>query len=626
MRGLQSTQAKWIYRSRRYASNTIEHLLKHKNNSWLNFLICDPQHEQFRPNTEAREVLSGHYVPVRPTPLPDASLLAVTSDLLSELDLSADDCLGDPHFLNFFSGNLEWIDAVDSNFITWATPYACSVYGNDVENCPFNTGNGYGDGRAISLVELLLPSGKRWELQLKGAGPTPFCRGFDGRAVLRSSVREFLASEAMHHLGIPTTRALSLVVSQSDTVTRAWYNSSMPVAGRRPNVIVEEKTAITCRASPSFLRVGHVQLFQRRVDRCRTKEKLPERLNELFLIVKHAFFREYPELMVNHSSSDDDANWRIFDQGLPHERTVVSAYWQSKILELLKSVTVRYSELMGHWIRVGYCQGNFNSDNCLVGGRTMDYGPFGFMEAFAPMWNMWVGAGQYYGFMNQPDACHKNLEHFAIALLPLLDPEGQDAAKIWITDSLEIFRFHQFDMWRQKLGFLKWNEECYNVLLTVLELKASTIVDYTIFWRELAHLANFLVKDNSRENAEKWFRERLLKSVYPDEVIKPTEGKLKERWIDWLVRWSSVLQSQGADSVDVSAQMKAYSPKYIPREWMLVDAYEAVNRGDNSILFELQSLFRTPYDEHLEVEEKYYRRSPVYTNVGLGTGGVSFMT
>jgi uncharacterized protein YdiU (UPF0061 family) len=229
----------------------------------------------------------------------------------------------------------------------------------------------------------------------------------------------------MHHLGIPTTRAISLVVSQTETVTRAWYDSTRPMRiGRQPNVIIDEKTAITCRASPSFLRVGHIQLFQRRVERCQSKDELPEKLNELFLIVKHAMFREYPELLVNHASSDDNANWRLLDKGLPTERTVVSAYWQTLILKMLNAVILRYSALMADWVRVGYCQGNFNSDNCLVGGRTMDYGPFGFMEPFAPMWNMWVGAGAYYGFMNQPDSCLKNFQCLAIAVMPLLDPSG----------------------------------------------------------------------------------------------------------------------------------------------------------------------------------------------------------
>lgn len=259
-----------------------------------------------------------------------------------------------------------------------------------------------------------------------GAGPTPFCRGFDGRAVLRSSVREFLVSEAMHHLRVPTTRALSLVVSQSETVQRAWYSASGPFGGaRRPNAIIEEKTAITCRASPSFLRVGHVQLYQRRVDRCNEKEKLQEKLNELFLIVRHAIFREYPELLSEIGEFDEKDIWRLVDPGQSTERTVVSTNWQLIILKMLKSVSLRMASLMADWIRVGYCQGNFNSDNCLVGGRTMDYGPFGFMEKFTPMWNLWVGAGAYYGFMNQPDACHKNFEHFALALLPLLDDLGK---------------------------------------------------------------------------------------------------------------------------------------------------------------------------------------------------------
>lgn len=148
---------------------------------------------------------------------------------------------------------------------SWCTPYALAIMGQRmVSNCPFGNGNGYGDGRAISVGELVTPHGRQ-ELQLKGAGRTPFCRGGDGRAVLRSSVREFLASEAMWHLGVDTTRALCLVVSGRDTARRAWYSGGS--RGREPDMMVDEACAISTRVAPSFLRVGHVDLFARRAAR-----------------------------------------------------------------------------------------------------------------------------------------------------------------------------------------------------------------------------------------------------------------------------------------------------------------------------------------------------------------------
>ena len=173
------------------------------DNSWQAQLRPDPDTDRHRPNKRAREVHSGHYVLVKPTPLRTPYLIAYSRDVLELLELSEAEVETRP-FVSVFSGAT---DAVEGLEATWATPYALSIYGDEVQpNGAGPRGNGYGDGRAISLGEFLTAAGRRWELQLKGAGTTPFCRNADGRAVLRSSVREFLASEAMHHLGVPTTR------------------------------------------------------------------------------------------------------------------------------------------------------------------------------------------------------------------------------------------------------------------------------------------------------------------------------------------------------------------------------------------------------------------------------------
>merc|ERR1719171_647115 len=143
--------------------------------------------------------------------------------------------------MHFFSGRMDAIPSMES----WATPYALAIMGQEFyDNCPFKNGNGYGDGRAVSVGEVVV-KGQRWEMQLKGGGTTPFCRGADGRAVLRSSVREFLASEAMHAMGVSTTRALSLVVSGSETSQRGWYSGRG--RGRDPDMMVRESCAITTR-------------------------------------------------------------------------------------------------------------------------------------------------------------------------------------------------------------------------------------------------------------------------------------------------------------------------------------------------------------------------------------------
>ena len=197
------------------AASAAERLAATLDNSWVRSLSEDPAAAANEPNTRAREVLSGHYVHVRPTPLPQPRLVATSREMATELGLSEAELQAET-MVRLLSGGTDVPGFQES----WATPYALSIYGQViVPGGSGRKGDGYGDGRAISIGEALV-NGSRWELQLKGAGRTPFARTADGRAVLRSSVREFLASEAMHHLGVPTTRALALIVSQTEQSRR----------------------------------------------------------------------------------------------------------------------------------------------------------------------------------------------------------------------------------------------------------------------------------------------------------------------------------------------------------------------------------------------------------------------
>lgn len=272
----------------------------------------------------------------------------------------------------------------------WATGYALSIYGTEYYmQCPFQTGNGYGDGRAISVLEAVI-NNKRWEFQLKGAGRTPYCRGADGRAVLRSSVREFLAQEHMHSLGVPTSRSLTLFTSKKEQVTRPWFRDNS--YSKDPEVMIEEDVAITTRVAPSFIRVGQLELFGRRA----RKNEHPKAYDELKKIVLHLIHREYSD------SINQDLNL------------------EEKIIALAIEFKERLTSLVANWIRVGYCQGNFNSDNCATGGFTLDYGPFGFIDMFDPKYQPWTGGGMHFSFFNQPKAAQKNFKSFCSALKPLL--------------------------------------------------------------------------------------------------------------------------------------------------------------------------------------------------------------
>lgn len=620
----------------------IEHLRTHTHNSWVEELNPDPETSKNAPNKTSREVRSGHYVLVRPTPIRDPRLIIASPLMLAGLGLSLDDIRDNKAFVRHFSG-----DVRGQGFATWATPYALSIMGQRrYDNCPFGNGNGYGDGRAISIGEVVV-AGRRWELQLKGAGRTPFCRSGDGRAVLRSSIREFLASEAMHCLGIETTRALSLITSTSETVERPWYSEDdqQPASSQAegPDRMITEPVAITCRVAPSFLRVGHLDLYARRAER-----QGPHSLAHLELrgIVEHLISREYPQI----------------NQDMP------GTSLQCRILAMLREFSCRLSRLVAGWIRVGYVQGNFNCDNCLAGGRTMDYGPFGFMERFSPLWNMWVGGGEHFGFLNQPSAAAANFGTMVTSVLPLLDAQGKAAAKkIHQVDYERDMRQALDTVWRQKFGFKRWEDKEIKLMQTLLSLLSEYGADWTLFWRQLAEVPGLVaahysrVRDAGRERPHgDGFSQRkssLLPSSPPPalvaivgaidqkELFRPLqhvfyrEPKDQKEFDAMVVAWSSFLreylqllldQIRGGDPAKellmTMEVMKSASPKYVPREWMLVSCYKAAYAGDETVLHELFQLFCHPYEEGtLQMTERYYKKAPpeVARNE---KGGTSFMT
>ncbi len=344
--------------------------------SLMNDLKADPEATDDGDDHHPRQVRSGHFVPVTPSPIASPQYVAHSGALFDELGLKQD-LAHDEEFRRLFSGDISVAQAPMRPY-GWATGYALSIYGTEyVQQCPFRNGNGYGDGRAVSVFEGTF-YGARWEMQLKGGGRTPYCRGADGRAVLRSSVREFLAQEFMHALGVPTSRSLTLYMSQSETVQRPWYSERS--SSFNPDVMVSNPVAITTRVAPSFLRVGQLELFARRA----RSGAHPEALDELEMIVRHLIQRNYHQ--------EIDPNQSLGDQ----------------VVQLAYLFRERLLSLVSHWLRVGYCQGNFNSDNCAAGGFTLDYGPFGFCELFDPRFQPWTGGCDLFSFFNQPAAAESN--------------------------------------------------------------------------------------------------------------------------------------------------------------------------------------------------------------------------
>ncbi|MEA1879026.1 MAG: protein adenylyltransferase SelO family protein [Campylobacterota bacterium] len=541
---------------------TLEELAPLADYSFINTLNSDPDTTKDGVDHAPRQVFSGHYVPVNPTPIENPQYIAHSKTFFKELGF-ADSLAKLPGFICMFSGDTSHLPE-PMRKVGWATGYALSIYGSEYyEQCPFNTGNGYGDGRAMSIFEGII-HGKRWEMQLKGGGRTPYCRGADGRAVLRSSVREFLAQEHMHALDIPTSRSLSLYASKTETVKRPWFNQGS--YSKDPEVMIDEAVAITTRVAPSFIRVGQVELFGRRA----RKNEHPKAMEELEKIVLHLIDREYND---------------VIDPTLP---------LQEKVLNLAKAFQSRLTSLVANWIRVGYCQGNFNSDNCPAGGFTLDYGPFGFIDMFDPKYQPWTGGGVHFSFLNQPQAAERNFGVFCLALSPLLK-SNKDALRRLEEIRNGFTKVIQTDinqMWATKLGLNTFDAPLYNELVMLM---IETPIDYTIFFRELSNLPEEIAP--------------LIESFYDDTFYNE---KTMQKWSLWLDKWQSLIHAKTpASRENLSKKMKCVNPKYTLREWHLVPAYKQASKGDYTLINELQEVMTNPYDEQSkEIEEKYYRLKP----------------
>ncbi|CAN0902015.1 Protein adenylyltransferase SelO, partial [Linum grandiflorum] len=327
-----------------------------------------------------------------------------------------------------------------------------------------------GDGRAISLGETLNSRGERWELQLKGAGKTPYSRFADGLAVLRSSVREFLCSEAMHHLGIPSTRALSLVTT-GKLVTRD----------------MEEPGAIVCRVAPSFLRFGSYQLHASRGK---------EDLEIVRALADYAISHHFPHIENMDKSS-----------------VVVFSAWMVEIAE-------RTAYVVARWQGVGFTHGVLNTDNMSILGLTIDYGPFGFLDAFDPSFtpNTTDLPGRRYCFANQPDIGLWNIAQFGATLTAaglVSDKEANYAMERYGTKFMDEYQ----SIMTKKLGLPKYNKQLLGKLLNNM---AVDKVDYTNFFRTLSNI-------------------KADPNIPEDELLVPLKAVLldigkerKEAWTTWV--------------------------------------------------------------------------------------------
>ncbi|MED5619326.1 protein adenylyltransferase SelO [Ideonella sp. BN130291] len=440
--------------------------------------------------------------------LPQAHWVAVSEPCAAELGLPPD-WWQSPDALQVFSGNGVW---------PGMRPLA-SVYSGH----QFGVWAGQlGDGRALWLGELDTPSGPR-ELQLKGGGKTPYSRMGDGRAVLRSTIREFLCSEAMAALGVPTTRALCMT------------GSALPV--RREEI---ETAAIVTRVSPSFIRFGHFEHF-------------------------------------THTEPDEQALRAladfVIDAHYPALRDDPSPY-----AALLEEVTRRTATLMADWQAVGFCHGVMNTDNMSILGLTIDYGPFGFLDAFDPghICNHSDHSGRY-AYARQPNVGYWNLHALATALLPLIGE--QDAALAALEAYKTTFPEALLARMRAKLG-LRTTEAADNELVDgLLQRMAADRADFTITFRRLGRFSTAPAADNSA-----------VRDLFLD----------REAFDAWASRYAERLRRENSHDAERAARMDAVNPKFVLRNHLAEAAIRAARDGDFTETMRLLKVLQRPFDEQPE--------------------------
>ncbi|WP_419176883.1 protein adenylyltransferase SelO [Desulfosediminicola sp.] len=520
------------------------------DNSFVNNLPGDTDVSNNR-----RQVYGACYSKVQPTPVSGPELLAYSPEVAGLLDLDDVAC-NSRLFTEVFAGNTVLPDM---------SPFAMCYGGHQ-----FGSWAGQlGDGRAINLGEVINTRGDRWVLQLKGAGPTQYSRRADGLAVLRSSVREFLCSEAMHHLGIPTTRALSLVTTGEQVLRDILYDGH---PGMEPGAVV-------CRVSPSFLRFGNFELFASRND-----------TQTLQALINYTLATDFPHL----DASAPDA-----------------------VLQMFAEICERTAHLIDHWMRVGFVHGVMNTDNMSTSGLTIDYGPYGWLEPYDVTWtpNTTDFQGRRYSYGNQPHIGLWNLTQLANAFHSITG-EAARLQEILNNSYRRVFLTSWQNTMAGKLGLRSFNTSTDDDLVNeLLDILSSAETDMTIFFRNLAEVSP---TDHSGTGLHHLPPE-LADAYYQPEAIN---RKYLQRLQNWLNLYRRRLQADNLDERERKSRMNRINPKYVLRNYMAQLAIDKAEDGDPSLIHELHDLLRHPYDEQPE-REKYFQKRPEWARHKVGCSMLS---
>jgi serine/tyrosine/threonine adenylyltransferase len=512
------------------------------HNSFIENLPADP-----KEGSERRQVFEACYSFVNTFKPENPSLIHISQEMLAELGIPENETKSN-EFLDIFSGRI----AVEG-----CKPFAMCYGGHQFGNWAGQLG----DGRAINIAEVVV-NDKRWALQLKGSGETPYSRSADGLAVLRSSIREYLCSEAMHHLGVPTTRALSLVLSGNQVMRDMLYDGNPAL----------EKGAIVCRVAPSFVRFGNFEIFASRRDK--------ENLKKLADYTIKYFF---PEL---HSEANDKKTYLAF----------------------FEKVVSQTQEMILHWQRVGFVHGVMNTDNMSILGLTIDYGPYGWLDNFDPDWtpNTTDAANRRYRYDHQPSVALWNLTQLANALFPLI--EDVEGLRNILSEYKTSFEKNYLNMMRQKVGFLDPKNQDQELIVSLEELLQFSEIDMTLFYRKLSDF----------EDATS-FLPIVFECSYQEEK---QFDELKNRWVTWLQDYENRLARENTSLEERKKVMNQTNPKYVLRNYMAQLAIEAVDKGDYALIDELYQMLKKPYDEQTEME-KWFTKRPDWAKEKVGCSMLS---
>lgn len=515
----------------------------HIQNNFTAELPADPSEINI-PRQVERACFS-YVMPKQPS---NPSLIQASIEVANLLGLSQEDIVSDD-FLNVFSGNTVYPDTKP-----YALPYAGHQFGNWAGQL--------GDGRAINLTEVLHDN-QSYTLQLKGAGPTPYSRTADGFAVLRSSIREYLCAEAMHYLGVPTTRSLSLMLSGDEVLRDILYNGNPAY----------EKGAIVCRVAPSFIRFGSFELFYSRNDRVNLK--------------------------------------LLADFTIKHHFPNIKSEGTEKYLAFFKEITQTTLKMIVHWQRVGFVHGVMNTDNMSIHGLTIDYGPYGWLEDYDPNWtpNTTDRQNKRYRFGNQPDIALWNLYKLANALYLLIN-DAKPLEEILNAFSVD-YQKEYLSMMRNKLGIKVIKEDDVILIEGLTELLQLAETDMTIFFRNLSNIQ----KTDSVEVA----LDTIKDAFYNDKNLSVS---ILNNWHVWLEHYTNRINQETLTDTERKEEMNVVNPKYVLRNYMAQLCIDDADKGDYALLNELFELLKKPYAEQPE-SQKWFAKRPDWARDKVGCSMLS---